>query len=505
MVDKSVNSGQVATDPWDEVARRLGTDLYLDLQPDPTASPRGRGARRRHSLAEALRAAIDDGRLPAGTRLPPYRSLAADVGLARGTVASVYQELIAEGWLVARQGSGTHVADTVGRARTDAEPTRARAEPPPPRHNFALGQPNSSLFPRADWIASTRRAITEASDDAFAPGHPQGTARLRRSLASYLARARGLRAEPEQIVLTTSVMSALELLSRSVFGDILAVESHGLPFHRQVIERGGTSTVPVAIDTDGAVVDDLPDAVAGVLLTPSHQFPTGVSLSPPRRAAVIEWARSGGRLIVEDDYDGELRYDREPVGALQALGPDVVIYAGSVSKSLSPAVRVGWLVLPPQLVDTMVWAKGIREPDASIVDQLVLADLIDSGAYDRHIRRSRQYYRRRRDRITGRLARSGVRVPGIAAGLHAVIPLPTDSESRVVAEASRRGFALAPLSFFRHPACDVTDGGPADGRGLGGGVVVGFGTPAASAFAADVEALADLVGDYLPNRRLRAE
>jgi GntR family transcriptional regulator / MocR family aminotransferase len=500
-----VNSSRSVSDPWDEVARRLGIDLYLDLQPDPTASPRGRGARRRHSLAEALRAAIDDGRLPAGTRLPPYRSLAADVGLARGTVASVYQELIAEGWLVARQGSGTHVADTVGRARTGTEPTAVRAEPPPPRHNFSLGQPNSSLFPRADWIASTRRAITDAPDDAFAPGHPQGTARLRRSLAGYLARARGVRADPEQIVLTTSVMSALELLSRSAFGGTLAVESHGLPFHRHVIERGGTSTVPVPIDADGAVVDDVPDTAAGVLLTPSHQFPTGVSLSPRRRAAVIEWARSGGRLIVEDDYDGELRYDREPVGALQALGPDVVIHAGSVSKSLSPAVRVAWLVLPPRLVDTVVWAKGIREPDASIVDQLVLADLIDSGAYDRHIRRSRQYYRRRRDRITGRLARTGVRVPGIAAGLHAVIPLPADTEPRLVAEAARRGFALAPLSFFRHPAFNVTDDGTADGGGLGGGVVVGFGTPAASAFAADVEALADLVADYLPNRRLRAE
>ncbi|AZG44988.1 MocR-like pyridoxine biosynthesis transcription factor PdxR [Gordonia insulae] len=485
-MDKRVNS-----DPWDQVAQRLGTDLYLDLQPDPTATPRGRGARRRRTLAEALRAAIDDGRLPAGTALPPYRSLAADVGLARGTVATVYQELIAEGWLVARQGSGTRVADTAHRqARVGPSAT---ARPAAPRHDFALGQPNPSLFPRADWIASTRRAITEAPDEAFGPGHPQGSARLRRSLAAYLARARGVRADPDHIVLTTSVMHALELLSRTVFGDSIAVESHGLPFHRQVIERGGTSTTPIPVDGGGAVIDALPGQASGVLLTPSHQFPTGVPLSPTRRTAVIDWARTGSRLIVEDDYDGELRYDREPIGALQALGPDVVIYTGSVSKSLSPAVRIAWLALPAQHVDTVVWAKGIREPDASIVDQLVLADLIDSGAYDRHIRRSRQHYRRRRDLLTARLADTGVGLPGIAAGLHAVIPVSADAEPEVFAEAARRGFALAPLSLFRHPDAPA-------GADVIGGIAVGFGTPTASTFAADVDALVALIVDH-PYRR----
>ncbi|MFW0784432.1 PLP-dependent aminotransferase family protein [Gordonia sp. CPCC 206044] len=486
---------RVNSDPWTVVAERLGTDLYLDLQPDPTETARGRGARRRQSLASALREAIDDGRLPPGTRVPPYRSLAADTGLARGTVAAVYQELVAEGWLVARQGSGTRVADTAQRTTAPRLTPASSSVRSAPRHDFSLGQPNPSLFPRRDWIAATRRAVTAAPDDAFGPGDPHGHPALRTSLAAYLSRARGVRTTPDQIVVTTSVKSALELLSRTVFDTTIAVESHGLPFHRQAVERGGTAAVPIPIDGGGAVVDALPHSVSAVLLTPSHQYPTGIALSPTRRTAVIEWARTSGRLIVEDDYDGELRYDREPVGALQALGPDAVIYTGSVSKSLSPAVRIAWLVLPPPMVDTVVQAKGIREPDASVVDQLILADLIDTGAYDRHIRRSRQFYRRRRDVLTARLARTGVDVPGIAAGLHAVIPVPADIEPLIAAEAARRDIALVGLSGFRHP--DVPQ--------ESGGIVVGFGTPSASSFTTDVDALLDLLADYLPNRRLRAE
>ncbi|MFW0796159.1 PLP-dependent aminotransferase family protein [Gordonia sp. CPCC 205515] len=488
---------QANSDPWAQVARRLGTDLFLDLQPDPTESARGRGARRRHTLAEALRTAIADGRLTPGTTLPPYRSLAADVGLARGTVAAVYQELIAEGWLVARQGSGTTVAD-IGHT-PDPAPAGPRTETSPPTlrptHDFSLGQPNSSLFPRRDWITATRRALTHAPDDVFGPGDPQGSMQLRQSLSGYLARVRGVRVDPERIVLTTSVMFALELLSRTVFGGTLAVESHGLGFHRDVIERGGTATTPIPIDGGGADIDTLPDHVDGVLLTPSHQYPTGVPLLPARRWAVVEWARTTGSLIVEDDYDGELRYDREPVGALQSLGPDAVIYAGSVSKTLSPAVRIAWLVLPPQLVGTVVAAKGIREPNASVLDQLVLADMIDSGAYDRHIRRSRQYYRRRRDLLAGRLAEVGIEVPGVAAGLHALIPVDPEVETQILIEAGRRGFSIAGLSWFRHP--DARDAPR-------GGIVVGFGTPRASAFSADVDALVELFADYLPKRRLRA-
>ncbi|WP_439032289.1 PLP-dependent aminotransferase family protein [Gordonia terrae] len=495
MTEKRVNSaaemsppGSASTDPWDEVAQRLGADLFLDLQPDPGVSARGRGATRRRALTEALRAAILDGRLPPGTALPPYRSLAADLGLARGTVSTVYQELIAEGWLIARQGSATRVAE--GAARGPRSPgIRATALPHTIRHDFSLGQPCAGMFPRADWVRATRRVLTETPDDTFSPAHPQGRPELRHALTTYLSRTRGVRTAAEHIVLGTSVMAALELLSRSVFGAVVAVESHGLPFHRQALERGGTRVVPVAVDDAGMVIDDLErTGASAVLLTPSHQFPTGVALSPARRMQVVDWARRTGAIIVEDDYDGEFRYDREPVGALQALGPDVVIHAGSMSKSLSPAVRAGWLAMPPELVGKVLSAKGIREPDAGIIDQLVLADMITSGAYDRHIRRSRQVYRQRRDDIVDAISGIGLELPGIAAGLHALIPVEHAVEGALVHRAYERGIAVVGQSLFRHPDAEPLPRG---------GVAVGFGTPAASSFPADLTALADVLAEVL--------
>ncbi|MHC3003740.1 MocR-like pyridoxine biosynthesis transcription factor PdxR [Gordonia sp. GN26] len=489
MEENRVNQGSDRSDPWAEVAARLGADLFLDLQPDPGASARGRGATLRRTLTEALRSAILDGRLPAGTALPPYRSLAADLGLARGTVSAVYQELIAEGWLTARQGSATRVAE--GAAHPDAagrDDERPQAHPTfrlP--HDFSLGQPCAGMFPRTDWIRATRRVLTDVGDDAFAPAHPQGRPELRHALSAYLGRTRGVRTNADRVILGTAVQSALELLSRNVIGDTLAVESHGLPFHWRAVERGSTRVIPIPVDDEGMVIDDLErSGASAVLLSPSHQFPTGVALSPARRMQVIEWARRTGAIIVEDDYDGEFRYDRDPVGALQALGPDVVVHAGSMSKSLSPAVRAGWLALPPQLVDVVVGAKGVREGDASIVDQLILADLIDSGAYDRHIRRSRQVYRQRRDALVEAVTACGFALPGIAAGLHAVIPVDHAEEGALVHEAFRRGIGLVGLSLFRHPDADPLPHG---------GLVVGFGTPAASTFTADLQALRDLLAE----------
>ncbi|GED97193.1 MocR-like pyridoxine biosynthesis transcription factor PdxR [Gordonia crocea] len=480
-MENSANSG--AGEAWDATARRTGADLHLDFT--VTGPVRGRGAQQRRRLVDALRAAISDGRLTAGTRLPPYRSLAADLGVSRGTAAAAYSDLIAEGWLVAHRGAGTQVAQRVSTTPT-ATALPPRSAPPAPRHNFLTGQPNAGRFPRADWIAATRRAITTAPDSAFEPTPPHGSARLREALAAYLARARGVHAEPDQIVLTPAVQYSLALLTPAVLGPTVAVESHGLVFHRQAIEERGAATVPVPLDEDGAVVDAIPTNATSLLLTPAHQYPTGVSLSPARRTAVVEWARRTGTLVVEDDYDGEYRYDRDRVGALQALGPDVVVYAGSVSKTLSPSVRIGWLVLPPRLVDRVAWAKGIREPDASIVDQLVLAEMIDSGAYDRHIRRTRQFYRRRRDQLVARLDEIGAAVSGVAGGLHVVVPTTAQRESALIAAASAREISITPLSFFAHPA--ATD----EPRY---GLIVGFGTPSASSYSADLDALVALLRD----------
>ncbi|MFW0791125.1 PLP-dependent aminotransferase family protein [Gordonia sp. CPCC 205333] len=475
------------TDHWAAVAQRLGTDLFLDLQPDPTLSAHGRGAQLRRSLTTELRAAISDGRLPAGTQLPPYRSLAADLGVARGTVSAAYAELIAEGWLTARQGSGTVVAHT----STPSVLPNTRRKPDGPTHDFSLGAPTPSLFPRSDWIAATRVAITDAPHSAFGPGDPQGNYELREELSRYLARVRGVRTSPDNIVLTTSVHSALVSLCSNAVDGALAVEAFNMPFHRASIEAAGTPTLPIPIDRDGADVDTLSDGAysdaRAVLLTPSHQFPTGVALSPGRRAAVVAHARSRGMYIVEDDYDGELRYDREPIGALQGLAPDCVIYTGSVSKSLSPAVRTAWLVVPDAVVEPLVAAKGPREPDASIVDQLVLTQLIRTGAYDRHIRRSRQFYRKRRDHLVARLRDVGVDTGGVSAGLHIVLPCRPDAEDELLATAWRAGFLVFGLSQFRHPTA------PPDGRG---GIVVGFGSPPDSSFNADIDALAGLLAAF---------
>lgn len=490
MAEKKVNSTE--GDPWERVAARLGTDLFLDLQPDPSTTARGRGAMRRRALADALRDAISHGRLPPGTMVPPYRSLAADLGLARGTVAAVYAELVAEGRLTARQGSGTRVAGGIHPQPASLAPPTVTL--PTADHDFALGQPNPSLFPRSAWAASTRRALNGASDSVFAPSAPNGSETLRTELAAYLARARGVRTSPDCIVLTTSVSGSLDLLSRTVFGRKVAVESHGLPFHREVIARRGVGTSPLPVDARGADVSRLADSgVDAVVLTPSHQYPFGVALAPDRRAEVVEWATRTDAVIVEDDYDGELRYDRDPVGALQGLAPDSVIQTGSVSKSLSPAVRIGWLVLPPRLVSSVMWAKGVREPDASIVDQLVLADMIAAGTYDTHIRRSRQFYRARRDHLIARLAADGIEVSGIAAGLHAVIPLPVDVEHRLLRDCHARGFAFGGLDAMRHPDADP----PVDENGVAqGGLVVGFASPANSTFVRDVDALATLITEY---------
>jgi GntR family transcriptional regulator/MocR family aminotransferase len=468
---------------WADAAQRVGSDLHLDL-----SAPGGRRA----VLIRALREAVREGRLAPGTRLPPYRSLAADLGLARNTVAAAYAELVAEGWLTARQGSGTQVAD---RAAPPARPRRPKPvprRPSAPVHDLRQGTPEAASFPRTAWLASARRALGAAPDEVFGPGDPRGRVELRRALSGYLARARGVRVDPERIVVCSGVAHALRLLfdgSRGAGGGVLrgpfAVESYGLGFHREVLADAGVRTVPLGLDEQGALIEELADVkprVRGVLLTPAHQFPTGGPLHPARRAAVVDWARSGDGLVLEDDYDGEFRYDREPVGALQGLDPERVVHLGSVSKSLSPAVRIGWMVLPEHLVDGVIAAKGLREAWASVLDQLTLADFIASGHYDRHIRRMRQRYRRRRDQLVTALAERAphVTVTGIAAGLHAVLRLPPGTEASVVKAASWQGIALDGLAGFRHPQAV----GPAQD-----GLVVGYAAPAEHAYRAALEAL----------------
>ncbi|PJE99521.1 GntR family transcriptional regulator [Streptomyces carminius] len=450
-----------------------GADLHLELS--------GEGSLR-GQLMHALREAIRSGRFAPGTRLPPYRGLARDLGIARNTVAAAYAELAEEGWLSARQGSGTRVARRTAPLHPDqvrGPRHRPRRRPP---HDLMPSSPDAAAFPRSAWLTSARRALAAAPSEAFGVGDARGRPELREALAEYLARARGVRTEPDRIVVCSGFAHALKLLCGVLTGAV-AVESYGLGFHRDLIGGTGLRTVPLTVDSHGARVDELPATGAeAVLLTPAHQFPTGGPLRPERRAAVVDWARSHGGLLIEDDYDGEFRYDRQPVGAVQGLDPERVVYLGSASKSLSPALRLGWMAVPGRLVDDILAAKGEREMWSGVVDQLTLADFIARGAYDRHLRRMRQQYRRRRDQLVGTLAERAphIGVSGMAAGLHAVLELPAGTEEAALRAARRQGLALDGLRSYRHPDSTMP---PRDG------LVIGYGTPPEHAFAAALEAL----------------
>ncbi|MFB7912378.1 PLP-dependent aminotransferase family protein [Streptomyces sp. NPDC056061] len=455
----------------------FGADLHLE-----TTGAAGLRA----GLMDALRDAVRTGRLAPGTRLPSSRNLAADLGIARNTVADAYAELVAEGWLTARQGSGTRVAQR-------AEPRRPAPRVPPVRpvrarsaHNLMPGTPDLSSFPRAEWLKATRRALTVAPNDAFGYGDPRGRVELRTALAGYLARARGVYADPERIVVCAGFVQALKLL-----GSVLrkrrirevAVESYGLDVHWRLLADAGLHMPCLTVDGDGARTGELAAlrGAGAVLLTPAHQFPTGTPLHPDRRAAVVDWARATGGLILEDDYDGEFRYDRQPVGALQGLDPERVVHLGTTSKSLAPGLRLGWMVLPESLMREMTDAKGFSDWSSSALEQLTLAEFIESGAYDRHVRAMRLRYRRRRDELVAVLAQRApsIRVSGIAAGLHAVLELPEGGEASALRAAAWQGLAVEGLSRFRHP--DAEPGRDA--------LVIGYGTPTDSAWAGALDAL----------------
>ncbi len=491
---RTAGAGERVGDPGQGTADRaagLGTDLHLDLPP-------GGGTGVRDALIRALRDAVRGGRLAPGTRLPSSRSLAADLGIARNTVADAYGELVAEGWLTARQGSGTRVARRV----VPPEPAPPRTPPPAaaaaarPVYDLRPGQPDVSAFPRSAWLSAARRALTAAPNDAFGYGHPAGRPELRRVLADYLARARGVRAAPERVVICAGFVQGLALLSRvrqkAGHGEV-AVESYGLDIHWNVMRGAGLRTVPLPVDQQGARTAEL-DRLPGprtVLLTPAHQFPIGVPLDPDRRAAVVDWASRVGGLVLEDDYDGEFRYDRQPVGALQGLDPEHVVYLGTASKSLAPALRLAWMVVPDHLMDDLLAVKGTGEWQLGGLDQLTLAEFIDSGAYDRHVRGMRMRYRRRRDQLVAALAERAprVRVTGIAAGLHAVLQLPPGTERSVVQGAAWQGLALEGLSRFRYRE-EREPGGPGPTPGEGpDALVFAYGTPPDHAFTGALEAL----------------
>jgi GntR family transcriptional regulator / MocR family aminotransferase len=459
-----------------------GLDLHLDR-------PAGRV---RDGVMEAIRDAIRSGRLAPGIQVPSSRALAADLGVARNTVASAYSELIAEGWLTSQHGSCTSVAPRAAEIVPSVAPAPERPAQRPLDHDFRPGHPDLSSFPRTEWSRAVKRALNAAPLEAFGYSYtdPHGRPELRNALAQYLARARGVRARPGNIVICSGSSEGLKLVARALAGAgvaAVAVEAFGLHTQRESLARAQLRCPPMTVDSHGADVmalDDMAD-VGGVLLTPSHQFPLGVALHSGRRAAVVDWARRTDGMIIEDDYDGEFRYDRSPVGALHGVDPERVIYMGTASKSLAPGLRLGWLVLPDRLVNVVGRQRNEREETSGFVDQLAMSEFIVSGSYDRHIRTMRAQYRRRREQLVAAVARSSPKttVAGMPAGLQVMLELAGADESAICRQRAWRRLGVAGLDRYRHPEV----------RSERNGLVIGFAAPAPSAWSAALDALIRLL------------
>ncbi|MFJ6527409.1 PLP-dependent aminotransferase family protein [Streptomyces longwoodensis] len=508
----------------------LGSDfLQLDIADAP---PGGRTS----WLADRLRSAIADGRLPVGTRLPASRVLAEELRVTRGVVTEAYRRLSESGQIAGRGRGGTVVVAAPARPAPPATPPTApsasdrpaspsspaagqRASRPrtprtpttpdafftasphrdglvdalrglPCRIDLSPGVPDLAAFPRTAWLRAERAVLAAATPADFGYGSPQGAPALRRAVVGWLARNRGIRADPDEVVVVAGVAQALGLLAQLLHADgvdHVAVEDPGSLGARQQLEYGGHTTVPVPVDAGGLDVEALRACGArAVLMTPAHQFPTGVVLDGERWRELLRWAAGGG-VVIEDDYDAEHRYDRPPVPALRSLLPDGVCYAGSVSKLLAPALRVGWLLVPPHLRDALVTAKRYADLGNGVLTQLVLARLMDSGELERHLRHVRRRHRKRRDVMLRAVEAHlpGARVHGAAAGLHLMVTFADGPGSRVpdtalAAAALARGVKAHPLSWHR-----LTPGPP--------GLVLGY----AAGAAHEIEEGIALIGETL--------
>jgi GntR family transcriptional regulator/MocR family aminotransferase len=401
------------------------------------------------ALTAALRDAVADGRLAPGTRLPATRELAADLGLSRGVVVSAYEQLVAEGRLVARRGAGTSVPSSTPtvQAPHDVLPTGAE-----PLAALRPGVPDLSAFPRNDWRRAYGAALDEARHADLDYGDPAGTPRLRTALADYLGRVRATRCTADAIMVTTGAAQAMSLLATVLRGRTVGVEDPGPTPVREQLTAHGLRVRPLPVDDDGADPGAAGDSGA-VFLTPAHQFPTGVVLAPARRAAFVAWARRTGGLIMEDDYDAEFRYDRQPVGCMQGLAPDAVALIGSASKALAPGLRIGWLVAPPAWRARLHAVKAVADHGGPVLEQLAFAHLLESGGYDRHLRRVRRLYRQRRDAVVTAVKQHlpRARISGVAAGLHLVVELPPGVDDVALARRAREHglgpVALSPMRF----------------------------------------------------------
>lgn len=488
----------------------VGSDfLQLDIAHVPLG---GRTA----WLADQLRSAIADGRLPVGARLPASRVLAGELRVTRGVVTEAYRRLAESGQIAGRGRLGTVVVAAPAAPRHRVRDVPRRGSTPesalfgssphdgvvdalrtlPCRIDLSPGVPDLAAFPRTGWLRAERAVLAGVTPADFGYGDPRGAPALRRAVVGWLARNRGIRADPDDVVVVAGVAQALALLGQLIRADGIrrvAVEDPGSLGARQQLEYEGHTMVPVPVDTGGLDVGALRASGArAVLMTPAHQFPTGVVLDGERRRELLNWAAEGG-VVIEDDYDAEHRYDRPPVPALRSLMPEGVCYAGSVSKLLAPALRVGWLLVPPDRLDAVVKAKRYADLGNGILTQLVLARLMDSGELERHLRHVRQRHRRRRDVMLRAVEAHlpGARVHGAAAGLHLMVTfgdsrggVPADDfrDTDLAAAALARGVKVHPLSWHR-----INPGAP--------GLVLGYAAGAAHEIDEGIAVIGDALRD----------
>jgi GntR family transcriptional regulator/MocR family aminotransferase len=457
-------------------------ELLLSVSRDGTRTLGGQ-------IEDQFRTAIRDGRLKPGARIPSTRDLARQIGVSRRIAVDAYAQLAAEGYLTLRQGARPHVSGAVAGPQGAPEPAPPEPATTAYRYDFRPSVPDVSAFPRAAWGRSLRAALAEVTDAELAYSDPRGAPILRAALAEYLGRVRGVVADPSRVLITSGYTQGLDVVLHALRmrgARRLAVEDPSDPEAEWSAERAGLGSTRIPVDGEGVRVDVLAASGAdAVVLTPAHQHPTGVVLSPGRRADIVAWLRATGAIVIEDDYDAEFRYDRAAVGALQGLDPEHVVYAGSVSKTLAPALRLGWLVVPPGLVEPVAHQKLLADRGTARLEQVALADFLARGELDRHLRRMRARYRGRRDALVAALAqeRPEASVRGIAAGLHATVELTAaDDEQAIEREAAARRLALMTLREVRRVA-------PTDRATL----LLGYAQLAEAAIPVAIRELADAV------------
>lgn len=443
-------------------------------------------------LKRELRAAVQTGRLAALTRLPSTRALASDLDVSRGVVVEAYDQLVAEGYLTAARGSATRVA-ALGAQTRRAISAQAKTPTPIIRYDFQPGIPDVLGFPRRAWLNCFRKVFNGAASDAFRYPAPEGPHATRAALADFLGRSRAMVCQADEMVMCTGFQQGIDLVMRLLKSrgvTDVALEDPGYGALDALLRSLEMTPHPVPIDRDGLSIEALGRTPAmAIIATPVHQYPTGVALSARRRAALLHWARQRDALIIEDDYDAEFRYDREPVGALQGMDPERVIYIGSASKTLSPALRLGWIVASVEMAADLAQLKATLDAGSAVFDQLALGEFIRVGELDRHIRRMRVLYRKRRALMVEALARHLPALPiqGISAGLHFMLDLPAgmdDGEVRAAALAASIGLGDVRSCRMTHDLNQAA-------------LILGYGCAAESSIAPGIQRLSGLIRQHV--------